>query len=148
MPEPYTVTWTVQIDAEDPLDAAQVAYEKLRYAESRPRRFCVSHPRIAEALGSGHTLTVELPKENPLGRPLATVKDDGVCCGHCGSENTRYVEDVGQYGPMFVQDGAPVCWGGDLEVDEVGDDPRVLCFGCGRESELPPDFRWAEGEGE
>ncbi|HTG36532.1 MAG TPA: hypothetical protein VLB76_26745 [Thermoanaerobaculia bacterium] len=150
MAEPYTVTWTVEVDAEDLVDAARRAYEKLRHTESRPTHFDVKHPKITEALGPGYryTLVVELPKDNPLGRPPAVVKDDGVCCGHCGSENTRYVEDVGQYAPMSVQDGVPVCWGGDLEVDEIGDDPRVLCFGCGRESELPPNFRWAEGESE
>ena len=67
-----------------------------------------------------------------------------VLCGHCGSEKTYYVEEVGQYGPLWAKNGRPCCWSGDLEVDEVGDDPHVLCFGCGLESRLPPDFQWAD----
>jgi hypothetical protein len=120
MADRYTVTWTVDIEAEDPLGAAREAYAHLYSLRSRPRRFMVGHPKITEALGPGHALAVELPKENPLGRLPARIEEDGVS----------------------------ISWGGDLEVDEVGADPRVLCFGCGRESGLPLNFRWAEGESE
>jgi hypothetical protein len=135
---------TVEVEADDPLHAAQSAYELLRFSSTRPRRFNVSHPKIQEVIGPGRSLVVELPKENPCGRLPAQIDDGEVCCPHCDSDNVRYVEDIGQYGPMSVENGTAVCWGGDLEIDEEGDDPRVLCFGCGRESELPPNFHWAE----
>jgi hypothetical protein len=144
MPEKFKVSLAVEVEADDPLHAAQSAYELLRFSSTRPRRFSVSHPKIQEVIGSGRSLVVELPKENPCGRIPARVDDGEVCCPHCDSENTRYVEDIGQYGPMFVKDGLAVSWGGDLDVDEEGDDPRVLCFGCGRESDLPSGFHWAE----
>lgn len=140
----YTLTWMTEIEADCPLQAAREAYELLESPSTRPRRFTVSNPKLQEVLGPGQALAVELPKENPRGRLVARVEEDGVICPYCDSDNTHYVEDVGQYAPLSVEDGHPVCWGGDLEVDEEGDDPRVLCFGCGRDSELPPGFYWAE----
>jgi hypothetical protein len=137
----YAVTWTVKITSTDPVSAAREAYEMLRTVEKRPTRFEVvwNHPGCE--LRYAHP--VELGRENPLGRSEATFDNDAVFCPHCGSDNTRYVEDLGQYGPLFVRNGHPAAWSGDLEQDEVGEDPRVLCLGCGVESKLPASFDWA-----
>jgi len=137
----YHVTWTVTVASTDPVSAAREAYEMLRTLEKRPTRFEVAYSHPGCELRYSHP--VELGRENPLGRPEATFDNDAVLCPHCGSDNTRYIEDVGQYAPLFVRNGRPVAWDGDLEQDEVGEDPRVLCLGCGLESRLPDSFDWA-----
>ncbi|HEY3569940.1 MAG TPA: hypothetical protein VGP73_18545 [Thermoanaerobaculia bacterium] len=141
MEQEYHVTVTLSVTTDDPATAAREAYDLLRFPRTRPTRFTVRYRQSGIDLEMKHP--VELGTDNPLGRPDIRIEDGLVLCGHRGSEKTYYVEEVGQYGPLWVKNGHATCWSGDLEVDEVGDDPHVVCFGCGLESRLPPDFQWA-----
>jgi hypothetical protein len=136
----YDVTWTVKITSTDPVSAAREAYEMFRTAGRRPTRFEVAYNHPGCELRYTHP--VELGKENPLGRPDAVIDEKFIRCGHCESENTRYMEDVRQCAPLGVEDGVAVGYSADFERDELGEDPHVICLSCGLESKLPASFDW------
>lgn len=144
MPEKYVVVWKAKIEADTPVEAARVAYNMQRSLESRPTRFKVKHYRLKGSLREGYSLPVDLGHKNPLDRPRAVIVGTDVRCGHCDSENTLYIEDVEQHAELVAEDGVPYAYISDLEVDEIGVDPRVHCLGCGEESLLPETFEWKD----
>jgi hypothetical protein len=137
----FRVVWEIDLEADNALEAAQAALEAQRRSRVSVFDFNVT-PTLPDG-GSGSSQAVRLPEDNPLGRPLATVCHEDVCCGHCGSVRTYYVEDVGQYAPMWSRYGIAFADSGDLEPDEDGNDPRVWCLNCNGESVLPLLFQWA-----
>lgn len=137
----FRVVWEIDLEADNALEAAQAALEA-----QRPGRVSVFDFTVTPTLSDGRcgsSQAVRLPEDNPLGRPLAQVCGEEVCCGHCGSVNTRYVEDVGQSARLWARYGIAFADSADLEPDEDGDDPRVWCVDCNRESVLPLLFQWA-----
>jgi uncharacterized CHY-type Zn-finger protein len=139
-PQIFEVICQTRVEATDPVEAARIAFNWLRYQQSRPTRFMVGRWRTMGPYREGYSLPIELGSENPYGRPKAYVEDGAVLCGHCDSDNTRYIEDVSRYAPFTVRDGVPTSCATDFEADEDGGDPRVWCFGCGQESMLPDGF--------
>ena len=144
MPEKYVVIWKVKIEAESPIEAARIAYNMQRSPESRPTRFKVKHYRLKGPLREGYSLPIDLGHKNPLDRPRAMIVGNEVCCGYCDSGNTLYLEEVEQHAQLIARNGVPCAYISDLEVDDVGVDPRVHCLGCGEESLLPETFEWKD----
>lgn len=137
----FRVVWEIDLEADNAFEAAQAALEA-----QRRNRVSVFDFTVTPTLPDGHcgsSQAVRLPEDNPLGRPEANVCGEEVGCGHCGSTNTRYVEDVGQSAPLWARYGIAFADSADLEPDEDGDDPRVWCADCNRESVLPRLFQWA-----
>lgn len=137
----FRVIWQTDIEAQNAFLAAEAVLEA-----QRPCDVSVFNFEVFEILPDGRSGPVQAvrpSKENPLNRPESVICGDSVCCGHCGSANTRYVEDVGQSAPLWARFGVAFVRGDDLEADEDGDDPRAWCLDCNRESQLPRLFQWA-----
>jgi hypothetical protein len=90
---------------------------------------------------AGVTETIDVGNENPLGWPRAVIKDDDVCCGHCGSGNVYYLEDLTWYTRPWVDDGYGYFCDCDMMAYGAGIDPRISCEDCGWESRLPERFK-------
>lgn len=135
----YRVTWRIDVEADGPLDAARLAHE----AQLDPDTIGFESVEVGQLVGEeyvpeGYVLT--FPGAD---RPQARIEGEEVCCGHCGSSDVRYLEDIGQHGLFFVRDGIAVVDGSNLSTDDNGNDPRVWCTDCGDESELPQPFQFA-----
>ncbi|HEY3569939.1 MAG TPA: hypothetical protein VGP73_18540 [Thermoanaerobaculia bacterium] len=133
------VFWATKVEAETPLQAAQQACALQRNPYKADNRFGIQY------LKDGHLYDeeIDLGQENPLGRPAAVVSGDEVCCGHCGSPLTEHLEDTGRHTPLFARFGVAFASLSGRHVYDDGDDERVICGTCGRESELPLSFQWA-----
>jgi hypothetical protein len=134
----YRVRWVIDLEATTPLAAAIQALGIQRTPGSSATVFTISR----EVGGVVTEEEVDLGEENPFRRPQSTVTRETVLCGHCGSAETFYVEDVGQYARLWAEDGTARCSGADLQTDEDGDDPRVWCIMCNKNSVLPRQLTW------
>jgi hypothetical protein len=135
----YRVTWRVDVEADGPLDAAKAA----RTVLLGPDTIGFESVEIGRLVGEeyvpeGYVLTFPGTE-----RPQARIEDENVCCGHCGSSDVRYLEDIGQHGRFFVRDGIAWVDGSSLIADDDGNDPRVWCVDCSEESDLPEPFQFA-----
>ncbi|HTG36533.1 MAG TPA: hypothetical protein VLB76_26750 [Thermoanaerobaculia bacterium] len=132
----FLITWTVEIEAETPLEAVREALRCQRDAYNMENLFGVGYYKD----NRWHDEEIDLGYDNPFGRPPAVIEGDEVCCGHCGSRNTRYLEDVGQRSFMWADNGTAYASKDSVTADFDGADPRVWCAECGGESELPNPF--------
>jgi hypothetical protein len=132
----YAVRWETTVETVSPLSAARYALAMQRNPEGSATAFEVAEEGQAPAL-------IDLGSQNPLGRPPCSLINDDVCCGHCRSANTRYIETVSQYAPIWIRFENVYANSAELEADDDGVDPRVWCADCGLESELPDSFTWA-----
>lgn len=132
----YRIIWTIDLEAESSLEAAIQALGIQRTPGSTATVFTVTSEEtwVAEE--------IDLGEDNPLHWPQSRIEEGSVLCGHCGSGDTFYVEDIGQYARLWAEDGVAFCSGGDLQADDDGDDPRVWCIGCNEVSLLPKPFQW------
>jgi hypothetical protein len=143
---PYRVIRSLDLDEPTPLDAARKTLAAHRDPFDMPLRFEVV-PLLQTPDGpvpDGSPVEIDLDLDNPLGRPLAVIKDEEVCCGHCGSKNTRYLEDAGRYSFMWVEHGTAYSQKTALTADYEGNNPRVWCAECSKESLLPDPFELLE----
>lgn len=132
----YLITWTVEIEAETPLEAVREALRCQRDPYNMENLFGVGYYKD----NRWHDEEIDLGYDNPLGRPPATIDGTVVRCWYCGSAETEYLEDVGRHAPLFAKDGVAFCDSSLLETYEEGSDPRVVCALCRMESELPASF--------
>jgi hypothetical protein len=134
----HWITWKIEIEAETPLHAARAALAIQRDPLSTATEFEVGY----QENGSWKEDVIDLDLDNPLGRPPAVIKDEEVCCGHCGSADTRYVEDVGQFCRLWVENGIVYASGLSVEQETDSLNARLWCCDCGEESELPAEITW------
>jgi hypothetical protein len=132
----YLITWMVEIQAETPLEAVRTALAMQRDPYSTANLFGVGYFEN----NRWHDEEIDLGEDNPFGRPLALIGGGEVRCGHCGSSATRYLESIGRYCPIEVDDRAAYARKAAFEFDADAADPCVWCLSCSRESLLPTPF--------
>ena len=118
----YLITWTVEIEAETPLEAVQAALAMQRDPYSMEHLFGVGFYKN----NRWHDEEIDLGYDNPFGRPPAVIGGTEVCCGHCGSTESRYLErsaNTRSCGPRTpgMRDTDRI-----LTMEE-GSNPRVWC---------------------
>lgn len=142
MKERHEVTIRLYEEADSPQEAARLAFTRLLSPETRPRRLEVSRTTIIGPLQETSSLTIELPEHNPLGRPPVLLKDDEVCCGHCGaSVLMNYCDESTRYAPLGTRNGLVFLRKPPFDRSaKEGSDPRAVCAACKKESALPAEF--------
>jgi hypothetical protein len=143
-PMSYEVTIRIITDAGSPLEAARLAFGQLLAPETRPRRLEVSRTTYTGPLRETSSLAIELPEHNPLGRPPVILKEDTVCCGHCGSSLVlNYHDEATRHAPLGTRNGLVFLRKEPAGKTGQGSDPRAWCAVCKKESALPDEFAWA-----
>lgn len=132
----YLITWTVEIEAETPLEAVQAALAMQRDPYSMENLFGVGFYKN----NRWHDEEIDLGYDNPFGRPPAVIGGTEVCCGHCGSTETRYLESISQYSYVWAANSLAYASTDRILTMEEGSDPRVWCGRCGKESAWPESF--------
>jgi hypothetical protein len=136
----FQITWTIEVEADTPLAAAREALRCQRDPYNMATEFEVTYANEGRVV----TEEIDLGYDNPFGWPEATIEGNEVCCGHCGSKDTRYLEDAGRYSFMWAEHGTAYSQKTALTTDYEGENPRVWCAECSKESTLPDPFELLE----
>lgn len=70
----------------------------------------------------------------------ASISGGAVLCGHCGSPDTVYAEDITNEHRLLQVSGNVLKFSVDCDTQEEAQNERILCRECGEESLLPEGY--------
>ncbi len=88
------------------------------------------------------TPTIRKPKKARLKQAKISKQHGTVLCPHCKSDDLRYIEDEITVRRLAGIEGGKLTIDSHFDCDGDGQNPRLLCVECGRESSIPKGLEY------